>query len=512
MNARVYDWIAFNARRRGRAPAVADLHSGRRLNYAELDRRVERAAGYLAALGVLRGDRVATLARNTTDVIELPFACARLGAIHLPLNWRLAIPELDYILGDARPSVLLHHADFIAAAEAIADRAGVRHRRLLGDGAADSDYEQGLAAGHQAPPRPALRHADPWIIMYTSGTTGRPKGAIITHGTVFYNICNIAPFTNLSVGMATLIFGPQFHTGALSAYTMPALYFGGTVNVMRAFDAGEVLRHVSDPALGITHINGAVTMYNMMMQHPGFAAADFSRLKCATVGGESCPKSLLERYWNDKQLPLQNTYGLTESGPVTTALDRDQAVARQGSVGTPVPNAEVRLVDRAGRDVAVGAIGEVWIRGPSVSPGYWNKPPLNPESFAGEWLRTGDAARRDADGYYFLVDRWKDMYISGAENVYPAEVENVIYQLAGVAEAAVIGVPHPRWGESGRAIVVRKAGSDLSEAAVIAHCRAELAHYKAPASVVFVDALPRSAGGKVIKPQLRQAYGQAIPA
>jgi len=509
---RVYDWIAFNARRRGPALAAIDLHTGRRLTYTAIDDRVERAAGLLASLGVLKGDRVASLARNTTDAIEIQFACARLGAIHLPLNWRLAVPELEYIVGDAKPKVLLHHGEFAEAAAAIATSAGIARRLTLNDGAPDSDYERGLAARLPAPPRPALDHGTPWVIMYTSGTTGRPKGAIITHGTIFFNIMNIAPFTALSGTMVTLVFSPQFHTGALSAYTMPAFYFGGTTLIMRAFEAGDVLERISDPALGITHVNGAVTMYNTMMRHPSFATADFSRLRCATVGGESCPKSLLERYWNEKKLPLQNTYGLTESGPVTTALDRDQAVARLGSVGTPVPNTEIRLVDRDGRDVAIDEVGEVWIRGPSVTPGYWNRPPLNPESFSGEWLMTGDAARRDAEGYYVLVDRWKDMYISGAENVYPAEVENVIYQMEGVAEAAVIGVPHARWGESGRAIVVRKPGSQLTEAAVIAHCRSRLAHFKAPASVVFVEVLPRSAGGKVIKPLLRQAHGQPIPA
>jgi fatty-acyl-CoA synthase len=509
VNAPVYDWIAFNARRRAGHTAAVDLHSGRSFTYAEFDRRVERAAGFLASKGVLRGDRVAALARNTTDTLEILFACARLGAIYLPLNWRLAEPELAYILGDARPAVVLHHADVAAAAEAAGKDAAVRHLVGMADGA-DSPYERGLAAELGRPPRPALRHADPWVIMYTSGTTGRPKGALITHGSVFFNIANIIPFTDLSESTVNLVFGPLFHTGAMSAYTLPAFYFGATSLIMRAFDAGEVLRRVSDPALGVTHINGAVTMYNLMMQHPAFAAADFSRLRCATISGESCPRVLLERYRSEKGLPLQNIYGLTESGPTTTALDRDTAISHMGSVGTAVLNTEVRLVDGAGRDVAVGKVGEVWLRGPSVIPGYWNKPPASSESFTGDWLRTGDAARRDTEGYYFLVDRWKDMYISGGENVYPAEVENVLYQLEGVAEAAVIGVPHAKWGETGRAVIVRKPVIALTEADVIAHCRRHLAHFKAPASVVFVEALPRSAGGKVIKPQLRAAYGQRV--
>jgi fatty-acyl-CoA synthase len=501
----VRDWLAFNARRRPDHLALVDLATDRRFTYRDAHERIERAARYLTTLGVGRGDRVGVLARNSSDQVELLFACKRLGALFVPMNWRLAAPELRYIAGDADPAVLFVSPAFADTAGEIiaADKIAV-----LSDDA-DSDYQTGLANADlsTALPVPDLDHDDAWILIYTSGTTGRPKGAIITYGTTFYNLVSHTMFTRLNCDSATLIFGPLFHTGALSAYTIPCIHSGATVYVMRDFDAAAINRYVSDPAIGITHINGAVTMYLLMSQDASFAAADYSRLVCATISGESAPLSLLRLYHEEKGLPLQNIYGLTECGPVLTALDRDTAVTKMGSIGTEVLYTEMRLVGPDGNDVAPGEVGEIWARGPNVSPGYWNNPEKTEDAFEGDWLKTGDAARCDDDGYYYLIDRWKDMYISGGENVYPAEVENVLYQLPEIAEAAVIGVPHERWGECGRAVVVLKTGAHLDEDTILAHCRSQLAKFKVPVSVVFSDALPRSGGGKVVKPALRERFG-----
>lgn len=505
MTSLVRDWLAFNARRRPDHLALVDLATDRRFTYRDAHERIERAARYLTTLGVGRGDRVGVLARNSSDQVELLFACKRLGALFVPMNWRLAAPELRYIAGDADPAVLFVSPAFADTAGEIiaADKIAV-----LSDDA-DSDYQIGLANADlsTALPVPDLDHDDAWILIYTSGTTGRPKGAIITYGTTFYNLVSHTMFTRLSCDSATLIFGPLFHTGALSAYTIPCIHSGATVYVMRDFDAAAINRYVSDPAIGITHINGAVTMYLLMSQDASFAAADYSRLVCATISGESAPLSLLRLYHEEKGLPLQNIYGLTECGPVLTALDRDTAVTKMGSIGTEVLYTEMRLVGPDGNDVAPGEVGEIWARGPNVSPGYWNNPEKTEDAFEGDWLKTGDAARCDDDGYYYLIDRWKDMYISGGENVYPAEVENVLYQLPEIAEAAVIGVPHERWGECGRAVVVLKTGAHLDEDTILAHCRSQLAKFKVPVSVVFSDALPRSGGGKVVKPALRERFG-----
>jgi fatty-acyl-CoA synthase len=509
MARHVYDWVSFNARRRPDHLALADLASNRRFTYRAMHDRVGRAAGFLAEREIGKGDRVGILGRNSSDQLELLFACKRLGAIFVPMNWRLAVPELQYIVNDATPKILLATSEFLDTARQLMDP---QHIIELADGDPGSDYEAGLAA--TLAPITALRspldHDDPWILIYTSGTTGRPKGAIITYGTTFFNLVSHSIFTRLTSDSATLTYGPLFHTGALSAYSIPCIHTGATVHVMRTFDAAAVNRFVSDPALGITHINGAVTMYLLMSQSPTFAEADYSRLVCATISGESAPRSLLELFHRDKGLPLQNIYGLTECGPVLTALDRDTAVSKMGSVGTTALYTEMRLVGPDGQDVAPGDVGEIWARGPNVSPGYWNNPEKTREAFSDGWFRTGDAAWCDADGYYHLVDRWKDMYISGGENVYPAEVENVIYQMPGIAEAAVIGVPHERWGETGRAIVVAKPGTTVDEAAIIAHCRQRLAKFKVPASVVFTDVLPRSGGGKVVKPELRKRFGTPV--
>ena len=505
MTSQVRDWLAFNARWRPDHLALVDLATDRRFTYRDAHERIERAARYLTTLGVGRGDRVGVLARNSSDQVELLFACKRLGALFVPMNWRLAAPELRYIAGDADPAVLFASPEFLATAKEIIPPTKIAV--LSAD--ADADYQVGLAAADMtaALAAPDLNHDDAWILIYTSGTTGRPKGAIITYGTTFYNLVSHTMFTRLSCDSATLIFGPLFHTGALSAYTIPCIHSGATVYVMRDFDAAAINRYVSDPSLGITHINGAVTMYLLMSQDGSFAEADYSRLVCATISGESAPLSLLRLYHEEKGLPLQNIYGLTECGPVLTALDRDTAVTKMGSIGTEVLYTEMRLVGPDGNDVAPGEVGEIWARGPNVSPGYWNNPEKTEEAFEGDWLKTGDAARCDDDGYYYLIDRWKDMYISGGENVYPAEVENVLYQLPEVAEAAVIGVPHERWGECGRAIVVLKENAALDADAIMAHCRSQLAKFKVPMSVVFTDALPRSGGGKVVKPALRERFG-----
>jgi fatty-acyl-CoA synthase len=501
----VSDWVAFNARRRPEHLALVDVATDRHWSYRALHDRVGRAARYLRSLGVGRGDRVAVLARNSTDQLELLFACKRLGALFVPMNWRLAAPELQYIVGDANPAVLFASPEFAANAAEIVDAAKVV---VLSDGPTTA-YQAGLAAADpdKELPTEILDHDDPWILVYTSGTTGRPKGAIITFGTTFYNLTSMGMFSRLTCDSTTLIYGPLFHVGALSAYSIPCIHIGATVYVMGDFDAGAINRAISDPTLNITHINGAVTMYLLMSQDPSFESADYSRLVCATISGESAPMSLLRRYHEEKALPLQNIYGLTECGPVLTALDRDTATTKMGSIGTAVLYTEIRLVGPDGKDVAPGEVGEIWARGPNVSPGYWNNPEKTQEAFEGDWLKSGDAARCDPAGYYFLIDRWKDMYISGGENVYPAEVENVLYQLPDIAEAAVIGVPHERWGECGRAIIVPKNGAVLDEAAILAHCRSQLAKFKVPMSVVFTAALPRSGGGKVAKPALRERFG-----
>ncbi|HZD24734.1 MAG TPA: AMP-binding protein, partial [Alphaproteobacteria bacterium] len=304
-----------------------------------------------------------------------------------------------------------------------------------------------------------------------------------------------------SVHMSVL---PLFHTGGLNCYSNVVFHSGGTVAVMRTFEPAQALRLLTDPTYGFTHFFGVPANYLFMSQQPEFEAADLGRLSICGVGGAPCALSIIET-WGRKGVGLQQGYGMTETSPSVLVLDAHMALQKPGSTGLPVLHNEVRLVDEAGNDVAeTDVIGELWVKGPNVTPGYWNRPDATAESITDGWLHTGDAARRDGDGYYYIVDRWKDMFISGGENVYPAEVENVIYALDGVAEVAVIGLPDERWGEVGQAVVALKPGAGLSEADILKHCDGRLARFKIPKSVRFIEALPRNATGKVLKRELRE--------
>lgn len=297
---------------------------------------------------------------------------------------------------------------------------------------------------------------------------------------------------------------PLFHTAGLNCYANVVFHAGGTVAVMRNFEPVAALELLQDSDYGFTHFFGVPAHYLFMSQQPNFADATFETLQVCGVGGAPCALSILQA-WADKGLPIAQGFGMTETSPAVTVLDADKAVEKAGSVGVPVLHNDVRLVDEDGNDVSEPElIGELWVKGPNVTPGYWNNSQATADSITDGWLHTGDAAKRDAEGYLYIVDRWKDMYISGGENVYPAEVENIIYELDAVAEVAVIGVPDERWGEAGQAVIAVQEGYELAEADVLRHCEGRLARFKHPKSVRFIDALPRNATGKVLKRELQQ--------
>ena len=506
MPVRYYDWIAHHARRTPAKTAVVDLGTDRRFTYAELDARVARLAGHLReARGIGIGDRVAVLALNSTDTLEVQFACFRLGAIFVPLNSRLTVPELQFIIGDAAPKLMIHDDDLAETALAVSRLCDIPGTLHYGAG---GSYEQAIASAAPLMAVEPLTLDDISTIMYTSGTTGRPKGAMITHGMTFFNCVNLGGLAYITPSSVLLTVLPLFHTGGLNCYTNPVLHAGGTVLIMRAFDPGAALRLISDPAQAINVFFGVPSIYQFMAQHPAFETADFSRLVIGGVGGAPMPMPLLAT-WEARGVALQQGYGMTETSPAVLALDREDAGRKAGSAGKPVLHTEVRIVRPDGTDAEVGELGELWVKGPNVTPGYWNRPEANASSFTDGWLHTGDATRVDEEGFYYIVDRWKDMYISGGENVYPAEVENVLHQIGAVAEAAVIGIPDPQWGETGLAIVAVSPGSTLSEAEIHAHCAANLARFKCPRLIRFVDALPRNATGKIHKPTLRQTFSTA---
>jgi fatty-acyl-CoA synthase len=495
------DWIAHHARYSPGREAVHDLASKRRLSYLEFDRRIDRAALYLQhGLKIGVGDRIAVLCHNDIDAFEIQFACRRIGAIFLPLNWRLVVPELEFICNDATPKALIYGLEFAAEAAEVQKLCGLPRIASLANGG-DSDYEAGLAAAAGEYQTPDLNITDIWTVMYTSGTTGRPKGAMITYQMALFNAIHCAMTVEITVHSKNLVVLPTFHTGGLNVYANPAFHTGGCNVVMRTFDPGHFLDLLSDKELHLTHLLGVPTNFLMMAQEPGFATADLSHVICLGVGGAAAPLALIEEY-GAKGMTLQQGWGMTETGPLGLMLSGDKALEKVGSSGLPPLHTRLKICDEEVREVAPGETGELLIKGPTVTPGYWNRAESNHEFFSDGWFHTGDAARQDEDGYYYIVDRTKDMFISGGENVYPVEVENVIYQLDGVFENAVIGVPDDKWGEVGRACVVLKEGANLDEGAIVEHCRSQLARYKVPKQVLFMDELPHNATGKVLKHQL----------
>ena len=502
MNYPANDWIAHHARFSPGQEAAHDLASGRRFTYTEFHDRIDRAALYLRqGLGVGDGDRLAVLCHNDTDVFELQFACRRIGAIFLPLNWRLAVPELEYICNDATPAAMLYGLEFAAEAAEVQSLSSIPRIATMNNGRS-SDYEAGLAAaeGSIAPPPRDL--SDIWTVMYTSGTTGRPKGAIITYQMTVFNAVQCAMTMEITSQSKNLVFLPTFHTGGLNVYANPVFHTGGCNVVLRTFDPAYFLELLSDKELHLTHALGVPTNFIMMAEEAGFAEADLSHLVCLSVGGAAAPLSLIEDF-GAKGIKLQQGWGMTETGPLGLMLSGDQAISRVGSSGLPPMYVSLKICDETGDEVAFGETGELLIKAPTVTPGYWNREGEHDDFFTPDgWFRTGDAARQDEDGYYYIVDRTKDMFISGGENVYPVEVENAIFQIDGVLENAVIGIPDHKWGEVGRACVVLKPGSNLNEDAVIEHCQGQLARYKVPKQVRFMDELPHNATGKVLKHEL----------
>ena len=498
---RHYDWLAYHAFTNPEGDCWTDLHSSRAFTFAAADDRRRRLAAHLARqCGVGKGDRVAVLAQNSTDTMELHAACAKLGAIFLPLNWRLAAPEIDFILSDGEPKVLMYDTASKAIVDALTWQVPLRIE-TTGEGLA-STYEALLADSDGDHPAPEVLHDDTWTILYTSGTTGQPKGVPNTYRMTFVNAVNLgaaSEITPRSVGVTVL---PLFHSAGLNCYASVLLHNGGSSLVMRAFDPGAALALIDDPQRHVSHFFGVPAIYLFMSQHPAFETTDFSRVLRCGVGGVPSPVSLVLTYLK-KGISLTQGFGMTETSPLVAMQTPEQATAKPGSAGRCGLHAELKIMTEAGMQAAPDELGELWIRGPNITPGYWKRPDANKTDFVEGWFRTGDAARLDADGDLWIVDRWKDMYISGGGNVYPAEVENVLFALDGVEDAAVVGVPDDRWGEVGVAFIVAAADANLSSDDVIGGCAGKLGRFKMPTRVEFIDVLPRNATGKVLKRVLR---------
>jgi fatty-acyl-CoA synthase len=504
------DWLG---RREMLSPRKVALIDAQRdftpITYREWNRTANRTANWLRALGVGRGDLVAILAMNCVEYLDVWFACGKLGAVMQTLNWRLTAPELAVLLLDATPSVLIYGPEFAAQAREIAAAVpGIGHYAALsGEGMASQAHralQEREGCTDEAPPQIELTPDSPWVICYTGGTTGVPKGAILTHGNVTFNSVNTVVSWGLVPTDRTMLNAPLFHTGGLNVLTAPLVHIGGTSIVCRGFDVDQLFDLIADFDISIYF--GVPTMFISQQNHPRWENADFSRLRWVISGGAPCPPPVFDRWW-ERGVEFKMGYGMTEAGPNTFWMPSEDVRRKPGSVGVPMFHVDVKVVRPDGSECAPDEVGELLIRGPHVVPGYLNRPEESARAIVDGWLHSGDLARRDEEGYFYIVGRLKEMLISGGENVYPAEVEAAISGHPDVVSVAVIGVPDEHWGEVGRAIVVKRNGCEISEDDLLEFTRAHLARYKVPKRVVFTEVLPMTGAGKIDKRILQEQFG-----
>jgi fatty-acyl-CoA synthase len=492
-------WISHWADWRGDRLAVH--FEGRDISYGEMDHRVGRLANMLAGqLGVGRGDRVAHLGYNSPELLELLFACARLGAMLVPLNWRLAPPEHAWILRNCEPRAVLAEADFFTHLDGI--RSEIPNTALVAHGPAPGagwrSYQDLLRAAGTDAGGGGLD--DPVTIVYTSGTTGRPKGTVLTQEALFYNALNATAAHHITRDDHGLTVLPMFHVGGMNIHTTPSIHAGAATTIQARFDPADTLAAIARRRPSILLVVPAMTL--ALTAHPDWTTTDISCLRLVGVGSSAVPEAVL-RCFLDRGVPATQIYGLTESAPVAICLPLADVETKAGSCGKPALHTRARIVDDAGQAVARGEAGEIVLAGKNLFREYWRDEAGTAEAYAGGWFHTGDIGHQDEDGYYYVDERKKDVVISGGENIYPAELENILADCPDLAEAAVIGRPDERWGEIPVACVVRQADSDIRGADILALFEGRLAGFKHPRKVIFMAALPRNAMGKVEKFTLR---------
>jgi fatty-acyl-CoA synthase len=488
---------------------IAIVDGDRRISYAEFDLRTDQLAAALRGRGVRQGDRVACLQYNGAPFLELLFATAKLGAIFVPINFRLAAPEVTYLLADCGADVFIWSGSLSKLARDALSGDGLRVRlcaTVEGEpSGGEVDYETLVDSGEPEPLGMRVAGSDVAMLMYTSGTTGRPKGVMLTHDNLLWNAINfLSSERAIRASDRTVTVAPMFHIGALGVHTLPLLYVGGTVAILPSFDPAETLAMMARERATVQFL--VPSMWSALMTVPDFETFDLSALELAITGGAPCPLPVLE-YFQSRGVPFQEGFGMTETAPGATLLDAGHVKEKAGSIGRPLYYVQTRIVDENDREVATGEVGELVLRGPNIFVGYWGLPEATAEAFRGGWFHTGDLGRVDDEGFITLVDRKKDMIITGGENVYPIEVEQVLWRHQAIREVAVVGVPHPKWGETPIAVVALQDGAELTGEELITFARQRMAHFKCPTRVEYVVELPRNATGKVLKRELREQFG-----
>lgn len=494
-------WLTRRSRLYGEKTAI--VYGDRRISYGELNVRVNSLANALLGFGVRRGDRVAAFLMNGNEILEGMFACAKLGAIFVPVNFRLSENEVEYILHDSSARVFIYHESLSRVADEVRRRTEIPVAIRVGHGMGELNYERLLEEAHGTEPGFEVDSGEMHMMMYTSGTTGRPKGTMLTHANTQWNAINAFLALPLLESDITLTVAPLFHIGAMNIFTTPLLYKGGTVVIQDQFGPSQVLAKVERER--VTTLFLVPAMWLAITQLEDFDRHDLSSLRLNLSGGAPCPLTVIE-FFQQRGMPFVEGFGLTETAPIVSVLDDENTVRKNGSVGRPVFHVDTRIVDDMGNGLPEGDVGELLLRGPNVASGYWNKPEATREAMRGGWFYTGDLAREDDEGFLYIVDRAKDMLISGGENVYPVEIEQELFRHPKIREVAVVGVADDNWGEVPMAFVaLHDVEKSLTLEELGKFCEGKLARFKIPKRLEIMEELPRNAAGKVLKTRLREA-------
>lgn len=485
--------------------AVAEFETGRQLTYSQLNKLGNGLSYYFThELKLKKGDRIAILAENCLEYIALLAVAQKTGIILVPLNYRLTSHEIDFLISDSEPALIITEDKFFEKVQQTSAFKAVKHHLNLLD-LQSKTVELLNSKDIASITGETITHQDAALIIYTSGTTAFPKGSVYTHGMMFWNSINTQLRLDITSADRSVNVAPPFHTGNWNVLLTPFLHHGAYTLIMNSFDADKVLEVLEKDDLTIFW--AVPTMLKMMADSPHFANVNLSKIRYFIVGGEAMPVPLIEK-WHAKGVPIRQGYGLTEVGPNVTSLNHQDAIRKAGSIGKPNFYYGAKLVDEHGNETEPNQPGELVLSGPTVTPGYWKNPEATASTIIDGWFHTGDIMRRDEEGFLFVVDRIKNMYISGAENVYPAEIEYLLRSHPAIDAVAIIGVPDEKWGESGMAFIVVKAGENLSAEDIFAYCHSKLAKFKIPKFVKFLDELPKNDAGKIDRKKLKEISNQ----
>lgn len=504
MTLNIGEWISKRAIVAPDKPFLAEKE--KYYNNRQFNDRVNKTVHALEHLALKKGMRIALLMSNCSEFLEIFFACARTGIIMVPLNFRLAVPEILYILRDSAPEVLVYSAEFAAKVAEIR-KAGADIKKYCcltrDDVQNDASFTDYVAEFEPAAPLLAeeVSLSDPLFIMYTSGTTGDPKGAVLTHRNILFGAIHSLLGYGVDRSYKSLIVAPLFHIGALAASVTPIVYAGGSLVVSSFFSASETIEAICREK--VNYMFAVPVMYSMMAAAPEWKQADLSHVHFFISGGAPIPLPVIRKYQEEKGVGFVQGYALTETGRLTS-LDLADSIRKAGSVGKEVFHVDLRIIDEQGGDVRTGEAGEIIVRGPNVFAGYWNNEKATKAAFGEGWFHTGDMGRRDEEGFVYIVGRKVEMIISSGENIYPVEVERALQGIAGIREAAVIGLPDSKRGEVVGAFVITEKNASVTENGIIGALADKIAHYKIPRRIFFVDDFPRNSSGKVLKRILKK--------